>query len=90
MGYAFKEHPNKTEMSSFVCISSKGERICAKLKSVGLSAINISWDGLSTRPKKTEQLLISLDTLLQETNTTESSSFICTEPGANKSECNIF
>lgn len=77
-------------MTSFICISSRGEYICAELKSIGLSAINISWDGLSTQPNKTEKLLISLDTLLQKTNTTESSSFICTEPGANKSECNIF
>lgn len=85
--FAFEHHANKTTDTSFVCISSKGEHICDELKSIGLSAINIFWDGLSTQSKKIEKLLISLDTLLRKSKTIESSSFICSEPSANKSEC---
>lgn len=85
---AFEGCSNKIKMTSFVCIQSKGEHICGDLKSIGLNAVNISWDGMVTQPKNIAKLLMSLDTLLRNSNTIGSSSFVCSEQDANKSNCN--
>uniref|UniRef100_A0A2H8TDM0 Fatty acid synthase n=1 Tax=Melanaphis sacchari TaxID=742174 RepID=A0A2H8TDM0_9HEMI len=83
--YCFEEHKNKITATPFICILSKAEHICAELKSKGFNALNISWDGQSLESKNTGTLLPSLDFLLQNSNTSESSSFICTEEN-NKSK----
>jgi len=72
----------------FICILSKADHICAELKSIGFNALNISWDGMSSEPKKTETILASLDFLLQNSNTSESYSFICSKENNNTSKCN--
>jgi len=86
--YAFEENKNKTKMTSFVCISSNGEVTCAELNSIGLKALNVSWDGTSSQQKSVSKILLSLDTLLLNSNTTNYSSFICSEKSVNESECN--
>jgi len=75
-------------MTSFVCISSNGEIVCADLKSVGLRAINISWDETSPVPINVSRIMFSLDTIFQNSNTKNSSSYIWSEEDYNKSECN--
>jgi len=87
MRYAYEGYSNKKVASSFVCISSKGKNICDRLKSMGFNAINLFWNGMSTKPKDMKQLLVSLDTLLHKSITTTSSSFVCSEQGINKWEC---
>lgn len=86
MRYAYEEYPNKI-VASFVCISSKGKNVCAQLKSMGFDAINLFWNGMSTKPKDVKRLLVSLDTLLHKSITTTSSSFVCSEQGIAKWEC---
>ncbi|XP_029343545.1 fatty acid synthase [Acyrthosiphon pisum] len=76
----------KYAATPFICILSKAEHICAELKSIGFNALNISWDGLSTEPKNTETILASLDFLLQNSNTSESYSFICSKENNNTSK----
>lgn len=75
-------------MSSFICISSKGERICNELKSIGLNALNISWDGMPSNTNSTLKILPSLDLLLQKSNSNRPSSVVCTEKGENITKCN--
>lgn len=75
-------------MTSFICISSKGEHICNELKSIGLNALNISWDGMSSNPKSTSKILPLLDLLLQKSNSFKSSSIVCSEKGENITQCN--
>jgi len=87
---AFEDLPKKTKTTWLICISSKGEHICAELKSKGLNALNILWDKNSTQINDIEKLLIALDNILQKSSSIESSSFICSESSANKLECNTF
>lgn len=75
-------------MSSFICISSKGERICNELKSIGLNALNIFWDGMPSNTKDILKLLPSLDILLQQSNSIRPSSVVCSEKGENITQCN--
>ncbi|XP_026822789.1 fatty acid synthase-like, partial [Rhopalosiphum maidis] len=84
--YAFEKHTNRTLTSSFVCLLSNGNSICSELKSIGLNALNISWDGMSSQMTNTSKILPSLDILLQKSYTAESSSFVCSEHGSFKSE----
>lgn len=88
--HAFEKHANRTSTTSFVCLLSNGSSICAELKSIGLNALNISWDGTSLKPTNISKILPSLDVLLQKSYTAESSSFVCSEYGSLKSESNIF
>lgn len=88
--YAFEDQTSKTVATPFVCISSKGENNCAELKSLGFNALNVSWDGKSSKQNHTSNLLLSLDTLLQKSCTTGSSSFVCSEQDAQKSTCKFF
>ncbi|CAH1725990.1 unnamed protein product [Aphis gossypii] len=84
--HAFEKHTNRTSTTPFVCLLSNGSSICAELKSIGLNALNISWDGTSSKPTNTSKILPSLDVLLQKSHTAESSSFVCSEYGSLKSE----
>ncbi|CAI6347084.1 unnamed protein product [Macrosiphum euphorbiae] len=77
--YSFEELKNKIAATPFICILSKAEHTCAELKSIGFNALNISWDGMSSESKNTETILASLDFLLQNSNTSESYSFICSK-----------
>lgn len=88
--YALENHKNKTLTTSFVCILCNGSSICAELKSIGFNALNITWDGTPSPPTSTAKILPSLDILLQKSHAIESSSFVCSEPGSLKSECNTF
>ncbi|XP_016657076.1 fatty acid synthase isoform X4 [Acyrthosiphon pisum] len=84
--YSFEKLKSKIAATPFICILSKAEHICAELKSIGFNALNISWDGPSTEPKNTETILASLDFLLQNSNTSESYSFICSKENNNTSK----
>lgn len=86
--YALEKHINQTLTTSFVCILSNGSSVCAELKSIGYNALNISWDGNSSSPTNTAKILPSLDILLQKSYAVKSFSFVCSEPGSLKSECN--
>lgn len=90
MRNAFENVSNKTKTTWLICISSKGEHICAELKSNGLNALNIHWDEISSQPNNIEKLLIALDNLLQKPTNLESSSFIYSESSAHNSKCNKF
>lgn len=89
--YSFEKYKNKTVITSFICISSKGEHICNELKSTGLNALNISCNGISSQPKGIAKILSSLDLLLQTSNIVlSSSSFVFSEKGSNIPQCNVF
>lgn len=87
--YSFEEYKNRTLMTSFICIASKGKHICNELKSIGVRALDISLDGPTLQPKSIEKIMSSLDTLLQKLNTFGSSSFICSEKNDNIFQCNF-
>lgn len=86
--YAFEECNDKAATTSFVCMSSRGEKVCSELKSMGFNALNVSWDGTLSQSKNTAKILPSLDTLLQKSHTTESCSFVCSEKKNTSSESN--
>jgi len=85
--YSFEENINKSKTTSFVCILSKGEDICAELQSLGINALNISWNGGPSQQKKIPKILCSLDILLQQSKSTGSSAFVCSESASHKLEC---
>lgn len=87
--YAFEKYANKTSSLSFICILSKGERICSELKSIGLNAFNISWDGKTPQTNVIPKLLFSLDLLLQKGNSKEFATYICSESTSYKPKGNI-
>lgn len=84
LGYAFEETSNKTIATSFLSISSIGEHVCSKLKSVGFNALNVQWVGTSSQSNNVFKMLPALDTLIQKSNDTESSSFVCYEKDATE------
>lgn len=86
--HSFERYENKTVTTSFICILSKGEHICNELKSTGISALNISWDGLPSKSKSITKILSSFDLLLQTSNTVSSSSFLYSEKDSNIPHCN--
>lgn len=77
-------------MTSFICIASKGEHICNELKTIGVKALNISWDEKSLQPNGTAKILSSLDLFLQKSNTVGSSSIVCSEKYDYKFQSNFF
>lgn len=86
--YAYENLSNKIKTTSFVCISSEGEPICAELKSNSQNALNISWSGLPSKLGTTAKTLPFLDKLLQKSNSIETSSFVFSDAELNKLECN--
>lgn len=86
--YALESTPNKTVATSFLSIASNGERVCSKLKSAGINASDVQWDGTSSQSDTVSKMLPALDTLIQKANTAESSSFVCYEKTANEIKCN--
>lgn len=86
--YAFEKLSNKTKTTSFICLMSKGEPICAELKSNGLNALNISYNGFSSQLGNIPKLLPFLDKILQKSNSAVTSSFVCSDANSNKLECN--
>ncbi|VVC29220.1 Hypothetical protein CINCED_3A006213 [Cinara cedri] len=84
LGHAFKETSNKTIATSFLNISSNGEHVCSQLKSVGFNALNVQWGGKSSQSNNIFKMLPALDTLIQKSNATESSSFVCYEKDIKK------
>jgi len=89
MRYAFEENKKKTNMTSFVCVSSNGELSCADLKSIGLNALNISWDENLSQQPKISKILCTLDIVMYTLKNKNSSSFVCSEKGTDKSECKL-
>lgn len=85
--YGFEENSNKTKTTSFICILSQAGNVCNELKSIGYNALNISWDGISSQYNKIPKILISMDMLLQNSNTLNTHSFVCSEPDLDYSKC---